>query len=503
MPSSGCGTCRDRRIRCDRTFPICVRCIRSLRICQGYGLRLSWPQGRDKRRAIEGPEPPASMSTRRIKPNTWLHTSFLDINKLYMDSSNPSYFQDWSIHVPLPAPTAAIRWNPSQVDDTASDLLHYFESIAVHTLSTCDDNPYKFLGALTRLAFSNAAESSNAVLHAIFAVASVHRHGPRAESVRLQGSAIHALKSSAQKGLDDTETIQHVAASMLLCSFEVQANSQTPGPWLWYVNGAKRLIQAINPRKRTLPVEFLAMVNWVYYHDVMAQFSLRHWRLGQKAAEWDFAHPLGPTLSTISRRLHIELQIAGLGSCSLTVLEPLSEVFKSLVASSNPRYHSETYRKHLKTLEVTLDDIVTKSSLLLKLSQDRLPIPEVNNLLSLFRLAALVYLERVSNNISELSTKVNAWINSAFNIIENIRACKHLFPLLIFGCEARTDAHRVVILDAIDETSRKTHSLNLQLLRGLLQSVWIQDDLQNTSEMNYNERLSAILSSSKTIPSFA
>ncbi|OGM51274.1 hypothetical protein ABOM_000349 [Aspergillus bombycis] len=37
FPGGGCQTCRDRRIKCDRTQPICQRCIKSRRTC--YGMR--------------------------------------------------------------------------------------------------------------------------------------------------------------------------------------------------------------------------------------------------------------------------------------------------------------------------------------------------------------------------------------------------------------------------------------------------------------------------------
>ncbi|KAI5461016.1 fungal-specific transcription factor domain-containing protein [Mariannaea sp. PMI_226] len=475
----------DRKIRCDGAFPTCTNCLRARRTCQGYGLRLSWPHRHDRRRAIEGPEPPTHTGNRPITVNRWVNTSVLDI-ELYINLSDSLYMR------------AALSWNPSQSDATISELLRYFESVALYTLSTCEDDPRKFLGALTRLALTDAEDSSKAVLQAICAVASVHRHGLQAQSVRYQGTAIRALMSSAENGINDTQAVQHVATSMLLCSFEVQASSRKPGPWLWYVNGAKRLIHTIHPEKRTLTAEFMAMVNWVYYHDVMSQFSLRHWRVGQTADVWDFSHPLGPALCNLS-----QVSSSRSPSCSLSVLEPLSEVFRSLVAPSNPQFRNQSYRDRMGILEMRLDDFPANLSAL-SAPSDKGPIrANSDRLVSLFRLAALVYLERISNNLSGSSPKLDVWINSAFRIMTSIRACKYLFPLLIFGCEARTDAHRIIMLDTINETARKTHSLNLQSLLGLLQALWSQDDLQGMCEMDYNERLNAIISVNETIPSFA
>ncbi|KAE8388676.1 fungal-specific transcription factor domain-containing protein [Aspergillus alliaceus] len=39
---TGCWTCRSRSVKCDEQRPYCLRCCRSGRSCQGYGVRLGW-----------------------------------------------------------------------------------------------------------------------------------------------------------------------------------------------------------------------------------------------------------------------------------------------------------------------------------------------------------------------------------------------------------------------------------------------------------------------------
>ena len=39
---SGCVTCKARRIRCDETKPVCIRCTRSKKTCGGYNLPHAW-----------------------------------------------------------------------------------------------------------------------------------------------------------------------------------------------------------------------------------------------------------------------------------------------------------------------------------------------------------------------------------------------------------------------------------------------------------------------------
>lgn len=40
----------ERKVGCDRTLPACLKCKRGQRDCQGYGLRLAWPDKQDGRR---------------------------------------------------------------------------------------------------------------------------------------------------------------------------------------------------------------------------------------------------------------------------------------------------------------------------------------------------------------------------------------------------------------------------------------------------------------------
>lgn len=40
----------ERKVGCDRALPCCLNCGKGQRTCQGYGLRLAWPDKQDGRR---------------------------------------------------------------------------------------------------------------------------------------------------------------------------------------------------------------------------------------------------------------------------------------------------------------------------------------------------------------------------------------------------------------------------------------------------------------------
>lgn len=97
-----------------------------------------------------------------------------------------------------------------------------------HTITICLDDNNDLVESLVRLSFSDSSDSSKAVLHSILAIASLSRRGLQVESLRYFGKALGALRSSANRGISISETMQHVATNLLLCVFEVPAPRISP-----------------------------------------------------------------------------------------------------------------------------------------------------------------------------------------------------------------------------------------------------------------------------------
>lgn len=85
----------------------------------------------------------------------------------------------------------------------------------------CEAGSQLLVGILMRLAFRDDSALSQAVLYSTLAVSSLLRHGPDMESIGLQGAALRSLEKSAKAGITGSTVVQHVAAGMLLCCFEV------------------------------------------------------------------------------------------------------------------------------------------------------------------------------------------------------------------------------------------------------------------------------------------
>ncbi|KAH8667081.1 fungal-specific transcription factor domain-containing protein [Xylariales sp. PMI_506] len=497
----GCWTCKDRKVRCDRTLPGCLNCTRVRRNCQGYGTRLFWPKADDAKRAIFVNLPAMEQKGRRI---TRLHM----INASFQDLAMHNYLLDLtSGKIPRTAralperfhESAATLWRVPTLGGEDAELIHYFVSTAFSSLVIFNQDAAGFRDLLLQLALSNASLPSRAVLYALLAVSSQYRYGLHSRAMEFKMSAISALAQSAKSGaLDTVEAAQHVAAGMLLCSFEIHAPSETAGQWLWYVRGAKDVIKT-NHLDSKIDQKFVSeLLDWVDYHDVISQFSILHWRHGP--VETVFAQQLGINGwdSVSSAKI---TQIANRKRPSHRILQFLSEIFSVLLQTSDQVTRTETFVENLNLLEgrssviAEICDTYGESSA--KIDKN------ATYLMNLFRLAAMIYLARASESISGELRNVQPLIDEGFLLMSKMRSCDLQFPLAILGAEARTDEQRMLMLDLVRRTELNTWGRTIHCLREGLRSLWVQDDLATEQELvpNYMDKLSVMVSRAPFIPS--
>ena len=118
------------------------------------------------------------------------------------------------------------------------------------------------------------------MLQALLAFSSLHRYGVQSQALELKVAALGSLaKASAAPNLSAKATMQHTATGMLLCSFEVHQLSCTSGQWTIYLSGVKTVLNAASIKTlRQLGSDVAVLLDWVHYHEVLARFSLLHWK---------------------------------------------------------------------------------------------------------------------------------------------------------------------------------------------------------------------------------
>ncbi|KAL3471255.1 fungal-specific transcription factor domain-containing protein [Aspergillus californicus] len=468
-----CGTCRDRRILCDRALPTCTQCTRSSRPCKGYGLRLSWPKAKnDKRSIVRGPLRGQSSAQKGF--SSLVNASSWDIRMHH-------YLLGHRAHGSIPLGFAVpMPVNPVKFEDADYDLFQYFQTTASRALTTLGPDPVDLCGILMRISLSSPSSSATAVYRALLGFSSLHRYGVQSQAFEFKVSALNALAAASGREIGATEAIQHVAAGMLLCSFEIHKASCTSGQWQSYITGVKQVINA-SSLGNSPPDELGTLLDWVNYHDALARFTALHWReppppsksLGDPQCKELFQVVTDPTP-----------MLRSTPSEANALLGLLSEGCDLL--SNRQRMLGPEYESALKLLKKSKALFITDSK---------------NPILEIFHLAILIYLNRATNHAIEPASKTHLRIERAFSLLPTMAACERQFPLFVLACEARTDQERCTILDLLARTGKAVSSRSVALLTRLIEAVWVQDDLA-TGWLDYGEKLRAIIGRCPNLPTF-
>jgi hypothetical protein len=155
----------------------------------------------------------------------------------------------------------------------------------------------------------------------------------------------------------------------------------------------------------------------------------------------------------------------------------LSEFDFGVVAPDNPRYVSDEYLTWLNSVGERLLALRKKLQLeSLAPNLDRQS--ESVAVKEFFVLATLIYFERRSRHMAGHSSKVNAWVEEAFQVMKRIDHCNLPFPIFIIGLQLQTDDDkRQQLLELIDRSMKASNIYRLTPLRELLTTLWVQQDL--------------------------
>ncbi|KAI1364339.1 fungal-specific transcription factor domain-containing protein [Xylaria arbuscula] len=497
----GCWTCKDRRVRCDLGLPSCANCARVQQVCQGYGMRLSWPRDGDTKRSMTSGVLRGPADYRTCTDIELVHTSFFDMEMYYyLVELRSNRVGDDAVILPqnliLPPPTPL---KPVNLNAEELELLRYFQSTAFSTLATFSADLAGVRDMLVDMALASHSIPSRAVLHALLAFSSLHRDGLQLQAAQHKTAAVGALAASAQNGVSTTsEAAQHVAANMLLCSFEIHMGTDSHGHWPWYLMGARDIIKAAGLEGQIFRTDISELVMWTYYHDVLARFSLLHWRRG--SVPQVFAKELGAEgwqRDLCSFVMKLKLNFGSLP----TILRYLGDMVDALSESMHSLTPIVSLQENIHAFERNIQDVPEPFIPPISCTKDSAE--ETATLTELYRSAVLVYIARICENKFGENRDLTSLLDKSFAQLEKAQTCQRLFPIFILGCEADTDERRIIILDLLRRTE-ETHPRSLDSIRRGLDSVWIQDDLnadQDTA-LDYMNKLNVVVSSSPTIPTF-
>ncbi|KAK2805124.1 hypothetical protein FQN50_006369 [Emmonsiellopsis sp. PD_5] len=502
----------NRKIACDLRRPICRNCAVADRKCQ-YGMRLNWPAQGDARRALVADADdagPAARGERAVafRKMYFVNATEVDMGLFYLGGGKEDaadrlgrYVNSWKL------PYYRLKTSPIPLAGNEQEMVEFFMTTVLNALAPLRGDSQGLWKLFFQLSFSDDSAASKAVIQAMVSLASLVRYGPGHDPARFKIAALASLVASTKKeGMGSKEIYQHAAVGMLLREHETYFPTETSHQWPLYLTGAKQILHNIclQGLPKSTGTDLLAL--WVHYHDVLARFSVRHWR-------WD-ATVTSAVLQTTDVATKFvspisEKKIIGTFGCSMEMMNLISRICAlppdaTALANLSPKEQEE-----MSAIEHDLLTIQQEPT------QPHIPSTETETgidlrsreikLAAFYRLGMLIYFERVMRNNSGPSARVDRWAGEAFAILREIDLWARPLPLFFVACEAHAEEQRAVILSLLTRKQRREFQRPLDCFQRLIEAMWVRYDLYGDDgrQLNYAEALNSVTAMSNLLPAFA
>ncbi|EEU37968.1 uncharacterized protein NECHADRAFT_84314 [Fusarium vanettenii 77-13-4] len=390
-----------------------------------------------------------------------------------------------------------VRWMPFALNTDEQSLVYYFESVASACLMVYGEDSSALLSTLIRMTLSGGSRSTVCLMQSMLAVSSLYLHGLQAQSIKYHTAALQAMRETADIGLTGVEPCEHVAAAMLLGSYEARILTQSYAQWAPYICAARDVAEKSSSNNVLRDDgDFMIILGWLHYHYVLGNFTILHWPRGISPGEWVERYD-GTGAVPLDNPLADHVALVYPAGPSHKLLQYLVRALANLRSPSDPGFFTDAYQDYLKMLQRGIKEIDPVEPD----EEFSLASSESTALTRIYQLAALVYIECCASNITVESSEVSEMVDEGFHLMEQLGMCNWPFPLLIFGCEARSDARRLQLLNLVSSAKRKKSGRNLRQVMSMVEFAWKQEDL-GTKFISYVTRMQLLFATCGTVPIF-
>ena len=173
----------------------------------------------------------------------------------------------------------------------------------------------------------------------------------------------------------------------------------------------------------------------------------------------------------------------------------------AVLPRSHPEFLSGEHKKQLDDLELRLISIQQHGRFTATINLED---NQAVRVAELYRLAGLVYLHRAGRRSRLGFPPTETALRRAYSIIEQLESCECVWPLFIVGCEARSDEHRLLILQKLSNVLQIRNTSNTRSIKAMIEASWKQADLceEESQEPDYVLKINALISANKVLPIF-
>ncbi|KAK7187633.1 hypothetical protein PSPO01_06367 [Paraphaeosphaeria sporulosa] len=520
MGVKGCWTCRERKVRCDVQRPTCGNCSKARRVCQGYGMQLSWPRDGDGKRAIVARDVDAAArgQNRNLYPPRarFVNAGAWDVElamRLELENKNEdciavatgdydrrynvSFLRSMSLQSPRPT-----YLPPVVMGKEESHLLEFFTESTSLMLGPTDAET--LANFILRIALSNSesSDTTNAVLQAVLAIASLQLHGNgSADAFRYKRRVVSNIAGETTDSLGERALLRNLVATMLLYHYEMSMpGSSSEGTWVTFFCAVKRIINTSPAMYKLIRREYKVFLDWIYYHEALSEFTVRHWKapydgcgfvpMVRSAGVMDGFRPGSKVDESIGYPTEVlELVVY---ACRQAIVAPRPEM--AYTAAELDR--ATVLERHISMEVGDFGPIPAPTAT---------PRNRRTIVADLHRVACLIYVNRAVHRVSERDFRHRRLVREGILLLSELQTCQSAWPLFVIGCEAMDEKQRAAILDVCERSRGDTRrrSSHVDSIQRLVAAVWNQRDLDEEGQIDHMTILDAVIGGDAVMPLFA
>lgn len=277
----------------------------------------------------------------------------------------------------------------------------------------------------------------------------------------------------------------------------------------------KKVINTCPAIHKLVRQEYSVFLDWIYYHEVVAEFTVRHWKVPYEGCGWA---PTARSLSAIEKSgfkvdedlLHIIRhwltlrQIEYNIDCPIEVLQLVAHTCRrAIVTKPSETEDTNAATEHNNILEHNISRAVGDYGPIH--AGTTTPIDRNTMISDLHRIACLIYVNRAVHHVSGTEFRHRRLVRERILLLTKMKTCQNAWPLFIIACEAVVDDQHLAIMDIFDQTrqDRRRRSSHIHFIQHTVEAVWNQHDLNAENQVDYLTIFDAVVAGVPFIPPFA
>ncbi|KAL5387075.1 hypothetical protein DPSP01_003685 [Paraphaeosphaeria sporulosa] len=383
-----------------------------------------------------------------------------------------------------------------------SHLLEFFTESTSLMLGPTDAET--LANFILRIALSNSesSDTTNAVLQAVLAIASLQLHGNgSADAFRYKRRVVSNIAGETTDSLGERALLRNLVATMLLYHYEMSMpGSSSEGTWVTFFCAVKRIINTSPAMYKLIRREYKVFLDWIYYHEALSEFTVRHWKapydgcgfvpMVRSAGVMDGFRPGSKVDESIGYPTEVlELVVY---ACRQAIVAPRPEM--AYTAAELDR--ATVLERHISMEVGDFGPIPAPTAT---------PRNRRTIVADLHRVACLIYVNRAVHRVSERDFRHRRLVREGILLLSELQTCQSAWPLFVIGCEAMDEKQRAAILDVCERSRGDTRrrSSHVDSIQRLVAAVWNQRDLDEEGQIDHMTILDAVIGGDAVMPLFA